>query len=142
MTAKKQTKLNSILDSNNTQRPNPYDGVEYPNIPISSIEYFKKYVDEVTADEPLPPSRKYFCVMLFYEMYDITGDQADIDKWINTKNVYFRNGTLALDYFANTPCQASQIIDALTIEELAEERNNMLLNFKDEKFLNELKEHI
>ena len=134
-----KTAFYSILN-NTSDRPNPFDGVEYLNVPISSIEDFKKMFDARTAHESLPPSKKYFCVMLFTELYDVTGDTNDMDKWVNTKNVYFHNGSLALDYYANTPCPASQLIDADSIEELAEKRNQMLLNFKDEKFLNELYE--
>lgn len=126
--------------NNTTNRPNPFDGVEYPNVPISSIEDFKKMFYACTAHESLPPSKKYFCVMLFTELYDVTGDTNDIGKWVNIKNVYFHNGALALDFYANTDLPASQLIDAESIEELAEKRNQMLLNFKDEKFLNELYE--
>ena len=134
-----RSKKRSIL-KDNTMRPNPYNGVEYPNVPISSLEYFTEYFNKVTRNEILPPTKKYFCVMLFTELYDVTGDQADIGKWVNTKNTYFHNGTLALDYYANTPCPASQLIDAMSLEELMEKRNKMLENFKDEKFLDELYE--
>ena len=128
--------------ANNLRLPNPYNGVEYPNTPIDSIEDFKQYFYEVTKNEILPPCKKFFCVMLFYEESDITCNPQDDGKWINTKNVYFHNGTLALDYYANTPCPASQLIDGETLEQLVEERNKMLLNFKDEKFLEKLYESI
>ena len=80
--------------------------------------------------------------MLFVEESDITRNPQDNGKWINTRNVYFHNGGMALDYYANTHCPASQLIDAETLPELIQARNQMLNNFKDKKFLDELYETI
>ena len=120
---------------------NPFKGVERVNMPITDIKGFTEYVNKVTEKDK-PYTKKYFCVMLFYEQWDITNHNANGIEWINTHNEYFRNGVLALDYYANTPCPASQLIDAETIEELAAARNQMLLNFKDEQFLKELYEQL
>lgn len=80
--------------------------------------------------------------MLFVEESDITCNPQDNGKWINTRNVYFHNGGMALNYYANTPCPASQLIDAETLPELIQARNQMLLNFKDEQFLDNLRENL
>lgn len=121
--------------------PNPYKGVERVNQPITDVQAFIDMFNLIT-EKDYPVSRKYYCVMLFVEESDITRNPKDNGKWINTRNVYFHNGGMALDYYANTHCPASQLIDAETLPELIQARNQMLLNFKDKKFLDELYETI
>ena len=121
--------------------PNPYKGVERVNQPITDVQAFIDMFNLIT-ERDYPVSRKYYCVMLFVEESDITRNPKDNGKWINTRNVYFHNGGMALDYYANTHCPASQLIDAETLPELIQARNQMLNNFKDKKFLDELYETI
>ena len=121
--------------------PNPYKGVERVNQPITDVQAFIDMFNLIT-EKDYPVSRKYYCVMLFVEESDITCNPKDNGKWINTRNVYFHNGGMALDYYANTHCPASQLIDAETLPELIQARNQMLNNFKDKKFLDELYETI
>ena len=121
--------------------PNPYKGVERVNQPITDEQAFIDMFNLIT-ERDYPVSRKYYCVMLFVEESDITCNPQDNGKWINTRNVYFHNGGMALDYYANTPCPASQLIDAETLPELIQARNQMLLNFKDEQFLDNLRESL
>lgn len=121
--------------------PNPYKGVERVNQPITDVQAFIEMFNLIT-EKDYPVSRKYYCVMLFVEESDITRNPKDNGKWINTRNVYFHNGGMALDYYANTHCPASQLIDAETLPELIQARNQMLMNFKDKKFLDELYETI
>ena len=126
---------------NTNSLPNPYKGVERVNQPITDEQAFIDMFNLIT-EKDYPVSKKYYCVMLFVEESDITCDSKDNGKWINTRNVYFHNGGMALDYYANTPCPASQLIDAETLPELIKARNQTLLNFKDEKFLEQLREYI
>lgn len=121
--------------------PNPYKGVERVNQPITDVQAFIDMFNLIT-EKDYPVSRKYYCVMLFVEESDITRNPKDNGKWINTRNVYFHNGGMALDYYANTHCPASQLIDAETLPELIQARNQMLNNFKDKKFLDKLYETI
>lgn len=121
--------------------PNPYKGVERVNQPITDVQAFIDMFNLIT-EKDYPVSRKYYCVMLFVEESDITRNPQDNGKWINTRNVYFHNGGMALDYYANTHCPASQLIDAETLPELIQARNQMLNNFKNKKFLDELYETI
>lgn len=121
--------------------PNPYKGVERVNQPITDVQSFIDMFNLIT-EKDYPVSRKYYCVMLFVEESDITRNPKDNGKWINTRNVYFHNGGMALDYYANTHCPASQLIDAETLPELIQARNQMLNNFKDKKFLDKLYETI
>lgn len=121
--------------------PNPYKGVERVNQPITDVQAFIDMFSLIT-EKDYPVSRKYYCVMLFVEESDITRNPKDNGKWINTRNVYFHNGGMALDYYANTHCPASQLIDAETLPELIQARNQMLNNFKDKKFLDKLYETI
>ena len=121
--------------------PNPYKGVERVNQPITDVQAFIDMFNLIT-EKDYPVSRKYYCVMLFVEESDITRNPKDKGKWINTRNVYFHNGGMALNYYANTHCPASQLIDAETLPELIQARNQMLNNFKDKKFLDKLYETI
>ena len=121
--------------------PNPYKGVERVNQPITDVQAFIDMFNLIT-EKDYPVSRKYYCVMLFVEESDITRNPKDNGKWINTRNVYFHNGGMALNYYANTHCPASQLIDAETLPELIQARNQMLNNFKDKKFLDKLYETI
>jgi hypothetical protein len=77
-----------------------------------------------------------YALMLFY-----TGRELGItDKpgvWYNTHTYYYDNGTEALNAYANTPCPASQLIQASDQFELECLMGDMLLNFQDEEWLNE-----
>lgn len=130
-----------IPDKDNTTNPNK-EGYEIPNKYITDEQAFIKYFNVCTKTQT-PYSKKYFCVMLFERQSDITGNYFNRDEyntWINTLNAYFHNGMMALDYYANTPCPASQLIDAESIQELITKRNQMLDNFKDKQFLDDLEE--
>ena len=107
--------------------PNPSNGVEYPNAPITDIEAFKEYVNLKTMRD-FPRSKKYYCLMLFYQQQNITLklNKPTDNNWINTKNIYFRNGAKALQTYADTPCDSSILIDAETIEELTNKRNKAI----------------
>ena len=61
------------------------------------------------------------------------------NKWVNTCNAFYKDGLSALSAYANTPNPASQLIDAKAPEELINKMEEMLMNFKNEKWLeNEL----
>ena len=117
--------------------PNPHNGVERVNQPITDFDGFDKYFNEVTKNNLRPFTNKLFCVMQFYREDDlyVPTDHDHKPQWINTKNSYFHNGAQALMYYADTPCEHSQLLDATSTEELAKERNQMLLNFQDEQWL-------
>lgn len=59
------------------------------------------------------------------------------NKWINTNNAYYNNGTSALNAYANTPCPASQLVEGETPEELEKAMLDMVQNYKDNKWLEE-----
>ena len=59
------------------------------------------------------------------------------NKWINTNNAYYNNGTAALNAYANTPCPASQLVEGETPEELEKAMLDMVQNYKDNKWLEE-----
>lgn len=78
--------------------------------------------------------KKVFAVMLFNTEIEL-GISNTPNKWVNTKNYKFNDGAAALDFYANTPCPASQLIDANSEEELVEEMNTMIKNYQDENWL-------
>lgn len=79
---------------------------------------------------------KKFAVMLFDTEINL-GVSATPNKWVNYKNVYFDNGIEALDYYSNTPCPASQLIDGADDYELQCKMGEMMLNYMDDKWIEE-----
>ena len=77
---------------------------------------------------------KFFALMLFNRVLNrVTGNM----DWVNTHNILYDDYAAALDAYANTPCPASQLIEAETKEELEKKMEQMQKNFKDEKWLDE-----
>lgn len=83
---------------------------------------------------------KFYCVMMFYRNGElgIPADVADPNQWTNTRNVTFQDHQVALDCYANTPCPASQLIEADTLEELKKKQKEMVKNFQNPKWLEEV----
>ena len=77
---------------------------------------------------------KYWALMLFNTELELGISNAP-GKWVNTGNAFYKDGLSALNAYSNTPNPASQLIDARTIEELENKMEEMLNNFKDEKWL-------
>lgn len=87
---------------------------------------------------------KFFCVMLFFQGWELNSfhegteeHHYDENKWYNVNNVRFDNHLQALDYYANTPCPASQLISSPTEEGLKKGMEEMKKNFQDENWLKE-----
>ena len=83
---------------------------------------------------------KFFSVMMFYQNGElgIPADVADPNEWNNTRCVDTEDGQLALNVYANTPCPASQLIEAQSREELEAKKEEMRKNFKNKKWLEEV----
>ena len=79
---------------------------------------------------------KKFAVMFFETEVEL-GVSDNPNKWVNTKNYYYDNGREALECYANTPCPASQFIEAEDDFELKCKMGEMMNNFRDEKWLEE-----
>lgn len=98
---------------------------------------------QALADTLIPESFKkatHFAVMLFLEGQDIGLEGEDAHRWINTRNLIFTDHRQALEVYANIPCPASQLIQASSEEELAQLMDEMVCNFSDPDFLEELYE--
>jgi hypothetical protein len=78
---------------------------------------------------------KKYAVMLFMTEIEL-GISSEPNKWVNYRNVYFDNGTEALWFYANTPCPASQLIEASDDYELQCKMGEMMLNYMDDDWLN------
>lgn len=78
--------------------------------------------------------KQYWALMLFNTEMEL-GISNTPGRWVNTGNAFYTNGVSALNAYANTPNPASQLIDASTIEELENKMEEMLQNFKDDKWL-------
>ena len=97
----------------------------------------QEYIDEAKAFyHDKEPQRKYWGVMLFFTGLEMGQENAKPNQWVNTNNVYFTNGTEALNYYANTPCPASQIVDGVSPEDLANNMYEMVENYQNEEWLN------
>ena len=79
---------------------------------------------------------KYWALMLFNTELEL-GISNSPGKWVNTGNAFYKDGLSALNAYSNTPNPASQLIDAKTPEELVTKMEEMLHNFKDDKWLEE-----
>ena len=77
-----------------------------------------------------------YALMLFETELEL-GVSSHPGKWVNTKNYIYDNGAQALDAYANTPCPASQLIQAEDDYELKCLMGKMILNYQDENWLNE-----
>lgn len=83
------------------------------------------------------PNKKLHALMLFDTERNLRISE-DPTKWVHMKTLKFGNrGDLALYSYANIPNPASQLIDALSEEELEEKELQMIENFKDQNWLNE-----
>lgn len=83
------------------------------------------------------PNKKLHALMLFDHERNL-GISQDPTKWVHLKTLKFGNrGDLALYAYANIPNPASQLIEALSEEELKEKELQMIENFKDQNWLNE-----
>lgn len=90
-----------------------------------------------TAFENKPQGgNKVYALMLFYTELEM-GISQKPNVWFNYGNRYYENGSQALEAYANTPCPASQLIDARDKDELLIKMNDMLNHFKDSKWLEE-----
>ena len=83
-----------------------------------------------------PHGKKIWALMLFYTEVE-TGISNTPNKWVNTNNVFYNNGTAALNAYSETPCAASQLVDGATPEELEKNMLDMVQNYKDDKWLEE-----
>jgi len=104
-----------------------------------ALNRFQEFFKKQTLDQY--KGKKVYVVMLFENEYHL-GISDNSNKWINTFNRYFTDGGKALEYYANTPCPASQIIDADNIKELLVEMQKMINNFNNQDFLNQLYEYM
>lgn len=90
-----------------------------------------------TAFENKPQGgNRVYALMLFYTELEL-GISQKPNVWLNFGNQYYENGSQALEAYANTPCPASQLIDAKDKDELLVKMNDMLHNFNDPKWLEE-----
>lgn len=79
---------------------------------------------------------RVYALMLFYTELEL-GISQKPNVWLNYGNHYYESGAQALEAYANTPCPASQLIDARDKDELLIKMNDMLNHFKDNKWLEE-----
>lgn len=95
------------------------------------------FIDEPNEEKDKKQQRKkIFAVMEFRTELEM-GISQEPNKWINTKNTIFSDGAKALIYYSNTPCPASQIVDGFSAEELLQNMEDMIQNYKDQKWLEE-----
>lgn len=100
------------------------------------MEDIKKQVDNFFTEKEENKEHKLWALMLFNTELEL-GISACPNKWVNTKNIFFNKGIDALDAYSNIPNPASQLIDATSKEKLIKEMEKMLVNFSDEKWLQE-----
>lgn len=101
---------------------------------------------EKLAEAIIPQEERdleYHAVMFFYHLGTDFGipkelwEKENPTGWQHKETKYFDNASDALNCYANTRCPASQHISAMTEEDLKEEEQKMLNNFKDNDWLEE-----
>lgn len=90
---------------------------------------------EIKMNFPNKDVKRVYAVMLFDTEMNLGMPGAKPNTWINYHNRYFTNGQQALDYYANTPCPASQLIDGESTEELENKMDEMIDNFNNKAWL-------
>lgn len=95
----------------------------------------KQEITKAFDNKPEGGNRVY-ALMLFYTELEL-GISQKPNVWLNYGNHYYESGAQALEAYANTPCPASQLIDARDKDELLIKMNDMLNHFKDNKWLEE-----
>lgn len=80
-------------------------------------------------------SASYFSVLFFYSPQEIGAEGEDGFIYRGSRD--FTDYRSALDCYSNTRCAASQLINADTLPDLEEKKNQMIKNFSDEEWLNE-----
>ena len=96
-----------------------------------------KTIANMYSEETEIHNSKYFAVLLFYTAGEINDTELPPHVYLCTNIVKFNNGEKALNYYANTPCPASQLIDAESEEELNIKCKEMCINMQNEDWLNE-----
>ena len=91
-------------------------------------------IKHIKDNTPENHTGKYFALMLFKTELEL-GLSQEPNKWVNVANHVFTNGTEALNAYANIPNPASQLIDATSPEELADKMLQMIDNFSNQNWL-------
>ena len=79
---------------------------------------------------------KYYAFIPFYHWSEVMDEKQDND-FVLGNVVITKNSTEALTLYAETPCPASQLIEADNYDTLGFKVNQMIQNFKDESWLKE-----
>ena len=75
-----------------------------------------------------------YAVAMFYSAQEI-GIEPSEEPFIYHRTVVFKNRTEQIQYYANTMCPASQMLEADTEEELKEKIQQLRNNFKGNAWL-------
>lgn len=83
---------------------------------------------------------KLYAVMFFYHWSEVMDEKPKSGEEYILANMYqTNNATIALSLYAETPCPASQLIEANSKEELIKKINEIKQNFKNPERIKELK---
>ena len=94
------------------------------NTKFNNLDSFKEYFLKYTLDQY--KGKKFFALLLFYEDEDFNYQLFDTR--------FYTDGAVAFKEFTNTPCPASQLIDAESIEELHNKILDMVNNMDNEEW--------
>jgi len=94
------------------------------NTKFNNLDSFKEYFLNYTVKQF--KGKKFFALLLFYD------DEVFNYQLHDTR--FYTDGAIALQDYANTPCPASQLIDADSIEELHNKVLDMINNMNDEEW--------
>lgn len=76
-----------------------------------------------------------YAVLLFFHWSEVMDEQPEGIIHVMSKPRIFTNQLTALNYYANTPCPASTMIEAETIDELNKLIDQTNKNYQDSDWL-------
>ena len=78
----------------------------------------------------------FYAVLFFYHWYEIMDEKPNTDEeWILHRTVITQDHLYALSLYAETPCPASVMLEAKTLEELNKEIEETKANYKNKEWL-------
>ncbi len=85
---------------------------------------------------------KYYAFMPFWHWSEIMDERPEDSEYVLGNIVRTTNSLVALSLYAETPCPASQLIEADSEIELEVKIEEMKQNFKNPEWVSKLKEYI
>ena len=85
---------------------------------------------------------KYYAFMPFWHWSEVIDERPEDSDYVLGNIVRTTNSLVALNLYSETPCPASQLIEANSAKELEAKIKEMKQNFKNPEWVAKLEEYI